>query len=565
MPAPSSWRRCSSSRRSASRPAVDPRVQGLDPAVEHLRAAGHGRDIGHGQARLAQRPRRPAGRDQLEAAGDEPAAEIHESGLVRNRQQRAARHRNDARPRARDRSSTRRPSTAIASASSNATARGSSRCSTARIRAWSVSASSPGRIGTASWATIGPPSSVASTRWTVHPVTATPCARASRTAWAPGNAGSSDGCVLRIRSGERRQGPTVPGSACSRRARRRRAGPPRASSARVSSSLSATRAVSIPCSVAQSSAGHARSAKTKTISPPSSPRAAAAWRARRFEPAPDTPTAIRPAPVTQIPRAGPRHSGRRRRPRPRSPPRRCGRRRSRRGRTTRSPSSRPRAAARPTIPMPPLNVARSSSSSIPPSAPNRRITEGMRQRPGSRRARQAIGHGARHVAGQPAARDVGDARDVHAGRADRRPRREHGSRVHARRRQQDLAQRRHRLVGGGRDRRLGLGVAERAPEARLVRLREVEVPLRDEGHTKQSNNPVPKPNPFLQHPNPTTVSNPSTTPHPHQYPNNPNKHTKPYTHTLHPNPHNHLATTHHHNSNPTTPTTHNPPRPSSQP
>ena len=36
---------------------------------------------------------------------------------------------------------------------------------------------------------------------TVQPVTLTPEASASRTAWAPGKAGSSDGWVFRIRSG----------------------------------------------------------------------------------------------------------------------------------------------------------------------------------------------------------------------------------------------------------------------------------------------------------------------------------------------------------------------------
>ena len=90
-----------------------------------------------------------------------------------------------------------------APATASATTRGRRRCSTAWIRPRSVASSSPGRIGTASWATIGPPSSVASTRWTVTPVTATPAASASRIACAPGNAGSSDGWTLRIRSGNR--------------------------------------------------------------------------------------------------------------------------------------------------------------------------------------------------------------------------------------------------------------------------------------------------------------------------------------------------------------------------
>ncbi|HET9436275.1 MAG TPA: formyltransferase family protein [Candidatus Limnocylindrales bacterium] len=69
----------------------------------------------------------------------------------------------------------------------------------------------------------------------------------------------------------------------------------------------AQEAVAIPCSAAQAIASQARSAKTRPISAPSSPRVAAAWRARRFDPAPDTPTAIRP-----LMRASPRRTGRRR-------------------------------------------------------------------------------------------------------------------------------------------------------------------------------------------------------------------------------------------------------------
>ena len=56
-------------------PAVDPRVERLDPAVEHLGEAGHGGDVGHRQTGLAQRPCRAAGRHQLEAASPtSPAA-----------------------------------------------------------------------------------------------------------------------------------------------------------------------------------------------------------------------------------------------------------------------------------------------------------------------------------------------------------------------------------------------------------------------------------------------------------------------------------------------------------
>jgi len=53
------------------------------------------------------------------------------------------------------------------------------------------------------------------------------------------------------------------------------------------------------------------------------------------------------------------------------------------------------------IPMPPLNVARTSSSSIPPSAPIRRITDGIDQREGSTRAARPIGSARATLPGRP--------------------------------------------------------------------------------------------------------------------------------------------------------------------
>src|SRR5690606_698455 len=52
---------------------------------------------------------------------------------------------------------------------------------------------------TARWARIRPVSTPASTSITLQPVTFTPWARASRTPWAPGKAGSRAGWVLMIR------------------------------------------------------------------------------------------------------------------------------------------------------------------------------------------------------------------------------------------------------------------------------------------------------------------------------------------------------------------------------
>ena len=68
-------------------PAVDPRMERLDPPVEHLREAGHRGDVGDRQAGLAQRPGGAAGRDELEAVGHEPRRELDEAGLVADRQE----------------------------------------------------------------------------------------------------------------------------------------------------------------------------------------------------------------------------------------------------------------------------------------------------------------------------------------------------------------------------------------------------------------------------------------------------------------------------------------------
>ena len=178
---------------------MDPRVERLDPAVEHLREPGHRGHVGHRQAGVAQRPRRAAGRDQLEAAGDEAAAELHQTGLVRDRQQSAARD-GDARVRAGE---VHGHAPAVDDQRVGQQQRDRARQQPVLDRADPVVEAGRRRrragSSTASCATIGPPSSVASTRWTVQPVTAAPCASASATACPPGNAGSSDGCVLRIR------------------------------------------------------------------------------------------------------------------------------------------------------------------------------------------------------------------------------------------------------------------------------------------------------------------------------------------------------------------------------
>ena len=104
-------------------------------------------------------------------------------------------------------------------------------------------------------------------------------------------------------AGERRQHGRARRDACSPPGRPAPASPAarvsarmRSSSARAAASprgAAGTSSVSIPCSTAQSRAAHARSAKTRAISASSAPRAAAACRARRLLPVPETPTAIR--------------------------------------------------------------------------------------------------------------------------------------------------------------------------------------------------------------------------------------------------------------------------------
>ena len=77
---------------------MDPRVERLHPAVEHLRGAGHGGHVGHWQPGVAQRPCRAPRRDQLEPAGHEATTQLDKACLVIHGEQRATRDR-DARVR----------------------------------------------------------------------------------------------------------------------------------------------------------------------------------------------------------------------------------------------------------------------------------------------------------------------------------------------------------------------------------------------------------------------------------------------------------------------------------
>ena len=293
---------------------MDPRVEGLDPAVEHLRRTRSRppRRSPAGRRRAARAPSRrstPArsrGPDEARREGttspvlsETDRSARRGTGTARSApgEVRAPRAGRPARPRRRRRAAAPRPA-----AGAGARRPGSGR--------GGVATSSPGRTATASWATIGPPSSVASTRWTVQPVTVTPWASASATAWAPGNAGRSDGCVLRIRPRERGQHRAGRRSACSRRGRRprsptavKRLGQRRVVAAGDERGLDPLlrRPVERRAGAGRRRPGRSRRRARRA--------AAAAASARRFEPAPETPTATRPEPGHAIAlQGGPRRS-----------------------------------------------------------------------------------------------------------------------------------------------------------------------------------------------------------------------------------------------------------------
>ena len=68
--------------------AVDLGVQGLDAPIEHLRKSCQLADVLDGKACLAQRARRAAGRDQLDAEASQSLGKLHQAALVGHTQQR---------------------------------------------------------------------------------------------------------------------------------------------------------------------------------------------------------------------------------------------------------------------------------------------------------------------------------------------------------------------------------------------------------------------------------------------------------------------------------------------
>ena len=69
-------------------PAMDLRVQGLDPPVHHLGKAGEIGHVADRKPRLGERLARAAGGDELDAERGQGAGEIDEAGLVGNGNQR---------------------------------------------------------------------------------------------------------------------------------------------------------------------------------------------------------------------------------------------------------------------------------------------------------------------------------------------------------------------------------------------------------------------------------------------------------------------------------------------
>ena len=205
-------------------PAVDPRVERLDPAVEHLGEPGHRGHVGHGQAGVAQRPCGAAGRDELEPAGDEardrgrPAQSCPRPTGARG----AGRER--ARRRARGRRVTWRPSGASSAPASEERDRPRQQPVLDRpdpvVEARHVVVRAGPRR---------PPGRRSGRRRGSRPrdgrcsrSRSTPWASASATAWAPGNAGSSDGMGVEDPSAERGEDRRADDPHVARRGRPRR-------------------------------------------------------------------------------------------------------------------------------------------------------------------------------------------------------------------------------------------------------------------------------------------------------------------------------------------------------
>ena len=70
-------------------PAMNPRMQGLDPAIEHFGKTGEIAQLDHRKPRLPQRPGGAARRKQFHARPGEGLGERNQTGLVENGEKRA--------------------------------------------------------------------------------------------------------------------------------------------------------------------------------------------------------------------------------------------------------------------------------------------------------------------------------------------------------------------------------------------------------------------------------------------------------------------------------------------
>src|SRR5918994_7364068 len=251
---------------------VDPRVERLHAAAEHLRDLGqlfHRRRV---DPALREMLGGAAACDEVDSEVLETLRELDQPGLVPGGQESAADH--SIRPR---------------------TVSDRSRCSTAWTRARSVSTVSPSCTGTGSATITSPVSTPSSTKWTVAAVWRTPAARTSSIGWAPGNSGSGAECVFTIRpakrstNGLRRRGMypahTTSVTPCASSQR------PIASSrsSRVSKSSSGKLRAATPALLARSSAGAA--ALFDATQATGRPASSSAW---RFVPSPEARTPITP-------------------------------------------------------------------------------------------------------------------------------------------------------------------------------------------------------------------------------------------------------------------------------
>src|SRR5262245_37758577 len=177
-------------------------MQRLDPAVQTLGESGHGLNRGDRDTSRPDRRRRPAGGHDFDTALMQLAGQLVKPGLVKDDDERPGNsyparcrggHRRDPPdpPSLTVRPVTDQPSESIAATVSASRAR-----SADLIRSVRVSSSSSSCTRTACCAMTGPLSRPESTRKTVHPVTLTPYASASRTPCIPGNDGSRAGWEL---------------------------------------------------------------------------------------------------------------------------------------------------------------------------------------------------------------------------------------------------------------------------------------------------------------------------------------------------------------------------------